>query len=145
MEKLVIFDQNYWKNCTSSTFWISCFYRPEGRLFFQNTVKHIFLAFFAKNQKMEKLPILDQKHGLTPLEKSQFFDSFNLLFLCSWKASFLSELSWNTLSCLILPKIKIWKTGNFWLKIWTNHSGKIPVFRFFEFPVFIEQKGVICF
>ena len=44
-------------------------------------LKHIFLAFFAKNQKIEKLPIFDQKHELTALEKSQFFDFLNFLLL----------------------------------------------------------------
>ena len=44
-------------------------------------LKHIFLAFFAKNQKIEKLPIFDQKHEQTALEKSQFFDFLNFLLL----------------------------------------------------------------
>ena len=34
-----------------------------------------------KKGKMEKWPILDQNRGLTPLQKAQFFDFLNLLFL----------------------------------------------------------------
>ena len=39
------------------------------------------MAYFSYNKKMEKLPSFDQNCGLTPLEKSQFFDIFNFLFL----------------------------------------------------------------
>ena len=44
-------------------------------------VKLIFLAYIALKQKMEKWPIFDQNHGLTPLEKRQFFDFLNFFFL----------------------------------------------------------------
>ena len=37
---------------------------------------------------MEKWPIFDENHGLTPLEKSQFFDDLNFLFLWPRKAFF---------------------------------------------------------
>ena len=32
-------------------------------------------------KKLEKWPFFDQNHGLTPLEKCQFFDFLNFLFL----------------------------------------------------------------
>ena len=44
---------------------------------------------------MEELPIFNQNHGLTPLEKSQFFDCFKLLLLISLKEVFLCKISWN--------------------------------------------------
>ena len=44
---------------------------------------------------MEKWPILDQKDGLTPLQKSQFFDFFNFVFLQPRKAFFRSRISQN--------------------------------------------------
>ena len=34
-----------------------------------------------KKKKVDKRPFLDQNHGLTPLEKCQFFDFLNFLFL----------------------------------------------------------------
>ena len=40
---------------------------------------------------MEKWPIFDQNHGLTPLEKSQFSDFLNFLFLKSRKAFFVLD------------------------------------------------------
>ena len=40
---------------------------------------------------MEKSPNLDQNHGLTPLEKTQFFDFFNFLFLKLKNAFFAEE------------------------------------------------------
>ena len=40
---------------------------------------------------MEKWPCSDQNHGLTPLEKSQFFDFLNVLFLQPRKAVFVLE------------------------------------------------------
>ena len=58
------------------------FIAQKGVFSFQNIVKHIFLPNIAlKKKTMGKWPIFDQNHGLTPLEKSQFFDFFNLLFL----------------------------------------------------------------
>ena len=53
----------------------------KGVFLFKNIVKHIFLACIAKNKNVQKWPILDINCGLTPLEKSQFFDFFNFLFL----------------------------------------------------------------
>ena len=57
------------------------FIGQKGVFLFQNNVKHIFLAYIAKKKDIEKSPFFDQNHGLTPLEKSQFFDFLNVLFL----------------------------------------------------------------
>ena len=40
---------------------------------------------------MEKWPISDKNHGLTPYEKSQFFESLNFLFLKPKKEFFVLE------------------------------------------------------
>ena len=47
----------------------------------QNIVKDISWPILPKKQKMEKWRFLDQNHGLTPLEKCQFFDFLNFSFL----------------------------------------------------------------
>ena len=61
---------------------------------FYNTLKHcILLGYFAYIKKMEKLRIFNQYHGLTPLEKSQIFDFFNLLFLSVERLFFFVEYS----------------------------------------------------
>ena len=44
-----------------------------------------------KKKKLEKLPFLDQNPWLTPLEKCQFFDFLNFLFLQPSQAFFVLE------------------------------------------------------
>ena len=58
----------------------------------QNITKHIFLTQIVL-KKREKWPILDQNHGLTPLDKSQCFDFFNFVFLSPRKVFFCSRIS----------------------------------------------------
>ena len=65
--------------------------------FLYNIVKHIFLVYMPKKKKIEKWPIFDQNHELTPLEKSRFLDFLNFLFLKSRKAFFPSRISWKYL------------------------------------------------
>ena len=48
---------------------------------FCSIVKDIFLAYIALKKKLEKWPLLDQNHGLSPLEKYQVVDFLNFLFL----------------------------------------------------------------
>ena len=65
----------------------------KGGFSFQNIVKDIFLAYIAQKKKLEKGPFFDQNHGLTPLEKCQFFDFLNFLFLQPRKGFFRSRIS----------------------------------------------------
>ena len=60
----------------------------KGAFSFQIIVKVIFLTYSAEKKMLEKWPYLDQNHGLTPLEKLQFFDILKLLFLQPRKAFF---------------------------------------------------------
>ena len=73
-------------------FQLFVFIAQKGVFLLQNITKHIFLTQIVL-KKREKWPILDQHHGLTPLDKSQFFDFFNVLFLCPRKAFFCSRIS----------------------------------------------------
>ena len=43
------------------------------------------MAYIAEKKKLEKWPFLDQKDGLSPLEKSQFFEFLNFLFFKVFK------------------------------------------------------------
>ena len=94
LEKLLIFDQNHGltplKKYTNFFDFFNLLFLQFRRTFFsfQNILKHIFLAYFAHNIKMEKLPVFDQNNGRTPLEKSQVFVFFNFLFLQRGKAFF---------------------------------------------------------
>ena len=42
-------------------------------------ITHFPGLYSLKKKKIQKWPILHQNHGLTPLEKSQFFDFLNFL------------------------------------------------------------------
>ena len=54
----------------------------KGVLFVLEYRKRYFPGLiFLKKKKLEKWQFLDQNHGLTPLEKCQFFDFLNFLFL----------------------------------------------------------------
>ena len=87
MEKLPIFDQNHGITRFEKSQFVDFFnflFLKSGKDFFLSRIyilKHIFMAYFGYDKKMEKLPSFDQNCGLTPLEKSQFFDIFNFLFL----------------------------------------------------------------
>ena len=57
-----------------------------------------FLAYLSLKKKMEKIQIVDQNHGPTPLEKYQIFDFLNFVILESKNTFFLSRISSNTFS-----------------------------------------------
>ena len=58
------------------------FIAQTGVFFFLEYSKTHFSGLYClKKKQLEKWPFLAQKHGLTPLEKSPFFDFLNLLFL----------------------------------------------------------------
>ena len=64
------------------------FIAQKGVFSFQNIVKYIFLAYIAQNKRLEKWPILDQNHGLTPLEKISLFRLFDLFVFIAQKGVF---------------------------------------------------------
>ena len=89
----------------------------QKRVFpFQNIVKDIFMAYIVFKKKFEKWPFLDRNHGLTPLEKYQFFDFLSIYFLQPRKAFFCSRISLRTFSRTKLTKRKTLKNGHFWTK-----------------------------
>ena len=74
-------------------FLLVVFLAQKGVFSFWNIVKDIFLAKLLKKKKLKKWPFFDQKHGLTTLEKCQFLDFLDSLFLQRRKAFFLSRIS----------------------------------------------------
>ena len=54
----------------------------------------------------KKITVFEQKHGLTPLEKCDFWDFERLKFLLPEKVSFLSRTVLNIISSLILTENK---------------------------------------
>ena len=79
MGKSPIFDQNHGlTTLEKSQFFFTvltyCFYSLERRFFLLKYRKTHFPGLYCLKKKMEKRPIFDQNHGLTPLENSQFFN-----------------------------------------------------------------------
>ena len=70
-----------WKNINFSTIWTFCFYRLERRFFVLQYRKRLFPGLYCLKRKLEKWPFLDQSHGVTRLEKCQFFDFLKFSFL----------------------------------------------------------------
>ena len=65
---------------------------------------------------LEKWPVLDQNHGLTPLENLQFFDILNFLFLEPRKAFFSFLIIVKVIFLTIITIKKDWKNGHIWTK-----------------------------
>ena len=111
MEKWPIFDQNHGQTPLEKSqfcdFFNFLFLQPKKGFFsFYNIVKDIFLRYIIFLKMMEKWPIFDQNHGLSPLEKSQILDFLNFVFLQPRKAFFRSRISLKTFSWPILAKEK---------------------------------------
>ena len=92
---------------------------------------------------MEKRPILDQNHGLTPLEKLNF-STFSTSCFYSIKRHFsLENIIKHIFLAQIAQKKEDKKMANFGPKPWTNPFGKNSIFRLSKHLVFIAQKGVL--
>ena len=63
------------------TFWTTCFYSLETRFFALEYPKRHFSGVYFLKKKTEKWTFLEQNHGLTFLEKCQFFHFLNFMFL----------------------------------------------------------------
>ena len=62
------------------------FIAQKGVFSFQNIIKDIFLAYIALEEKVGKMGIFGGKPWVNHLEKCQFFDFLNFLFLQPGKA-----------------------------------------------------------
>ena len=145
---MAIFRQKPWvnhfgKKSIFRLFELLVFIPQKGVFSFQNILKDIFLAYIATKKKFQKWPFLDQNDGLTPSEKSQFFDFLNLLFLQPRKAFFFRfGMSQTTFSWSILrQKKKLEK----WPFLDQNHGltilEKCQFFDFFNF-LFLQPRKV---
>ena len=96
--KMAIFGTKPWVNPFGKTsifglFNLLVFIPQKGVFSFQNIVKDIFLPYIALKKKLEKWPLLDQNHGLSPLDKCEVLDFLNFFFLQPRKAFFRSTIS----------------------------------------------------
>ena len=69
------------KNDNFVNFWTSCFYSLERRFCVLEYHERHFPGLYCLKNNLEKWPFLDQNHGLTPLEKCQFFDFFEFFYI----------------------------------------------------------------
>ena len=65
---------------------------------------------------LQKWPYFDQNHGLTLLEKYQFFEFLNFLFLLITKALFRSSINVKVIFLTNIALKKGWKNGHIWTK-----------------------------
>ena len=89
--KRAIFEPKPWVNPFAKRsifrlFELLVFIAQKGVFFVLEYRKRHFPGLYYIKKKLKKGPFLDQNHGLTPLEKCQFFDFSNFLFLQATKA-----------------------------------------------------------
>ena len=139
---MAIFGRKPWvdpfgKTSTFRLFKLLAFKAQKGVFFSRISLKTISWPILPQKENLEKWPFLDQNHGLTPLEKCQFFDFLNFLFFYLRKAFFRSGISLKTFSWPILPKKK--KKLENWPFLDQNHGltplkkGQLFVFLNFLF------------
>ena len=88
---------------------------------------------------MKKIAVFDQKHGLTPLKKCDFWDVEK--FCCFSQKRFVFYLGHHSTLFLVLFWLKTNKEKNsiFWPKAWVNPFGKMPFLRLW---IFFKKKFV---
>ena len=83
---------------------------------------------------MKNLQLFHRNHGLSPLQKSQFFLHFKSMFILSRKASFLTRTSWKTFLGFILHNTKRSKNFQFLTKTMDE-----PLWKNANFVVFLNR------
>ena len=96
--KMAIFGPKPWvnhfsRNCQFLNFLNFLFLLSRKAFFVLEYRKRHFPGLYCLKKKWEKWSFLDQKHGLTPLEKCQLFDFLNFYFLQPREAFFRSRIS----------------------------------------------------
>ena len=96
--KMAIFDQNHgltpWEKCQLFDYLNFLFLQPRKAFLLSRTSLRIFsLPILPEKKSWKNGHFWTKTMGLTPLEKSQFFDFLNFLFLQPRKAYFRSRIS----------------------------------------------------
>ena len=90
---------------------------------------------------MEKWPVFHQNHGLTPLEKSQFFDFYNLLFLWRRKGFLVLEYRKTHFPGLYCLRKEDAKMAIFLQKPWVDPFRKMAIFDFSNLLFLKPREG----
>ena len=122
---MAIFGPKPWVNpfgkmSVSRLFELLLFISQKDVFFVLEYRKRHFPRLFCLKKRLGKWPFLHESHMLTPLEKCQFFDFLNFLFLYLRKAFFRSRISLKTISWPILCKKKFRKMAIFGPKQWVK-------------------------
>ena len=142
MEKWPIFEENQGftplEKCQFLDFFNFLFLLPINAFFGSRISKNTsYLPLLSKKNKLKKWPISEQNHGLTPLEKCQFFDFFlTSCFYCLEMRFIVLEYHKTHFPSLYFLKKK-GKRANFLTIPWVNPFGKMSIFRLFELIGFI--------
>ena len=125
-----------WKKVSFFDFWTSCFYSLERLFFVLKRSKRHFPSLYLLKKKLEKLPFLDQNHGLTPLEKCEFFDFWIPSFYSLERRFSVLEYCKRHFPCLNSLKKK--NVGNMAI-FWDQNHGFTPLKKceFFNFLNFL--------
>ena len=79
----------------------------KGVFFFYNIDRDFFFfPYFAKNENVQQIPLVDQNHGVTPLEKGEIFDFLIPCFYSLERLFFFLEYQQRLFFLPILPNIK---------------------------------------
>ena len=90
---------------------------------------------------MEKCPFLHQNHGLTPLEKCQFFNFWTCCFYSLQRRFLVLEYRNKHFLGLYWLKEKVGKIAIFAPKPWVNHFGKMSIFWTFWTSCFYSLES----
>ena len=135
MEKWQISDQNHGLTPLEKSqffdFLNFFFFQPRKALFFFKYRRRHFPCLYCLKKRLKNCGFLDQNHGLTSLEKCQFFDFLNFFFYNLESGCFVVEYRRRQFPGLYCLK-KNWKNGRFWTKIMGQ-----PVLKNLNFSTFL--------
>ena len=143
---MAIFGPKPLEKCQLFDFFNLLFLQHRKAFFRSRLSQNTFSWSIVGQKKYEKLAFLDQNHGLTPLEKCQFFRRFELVVFIAYKGVFSFQ---NIKEYIFLvyswSKKKIGKMAIFGPKPLVNPLAKMSIFPLFGLLAFIAQKGVFSF
>ena len=129
---------NIWKKVNFSTFSTSCFYSIEKRFFVLEYNNRNFPGLYCLKRKSWKNGHFWTKAMGKQLEKGQFFDFLDFLFLWPWKKFFRSRIAKkDVFLAYIAYTKKLEKMAIFGPKRGVNPFRKMSIFGLFGLHVFI--------
>ena len=139
-KKSVFFDQKQ-RKCDFWDFDRLNFSWPKNVSFLCRTLLNFTSSLtFTENKLIKKSAFFFyQKHGLTPLDKCDFWDFERLNFSWPKKVYFLSRRWLNIISSLILTENKLITKCNFWPKAWVNPRAKNAILGTLKEGIFYRQ------